>query len=193
MSESNTCFHWQDHLRASILFNQDDPQHRFIQLATVTPQGEPRNRTVVFRGFDEDEESILFCTDRRSQKYDELIQKLSVELCWYFLKSREQYRLRGVAHFVQQEQIIQQVWSALSPTGKAQFFGPRPGEQRTPNLGEADATHHDHLEYSPHFVVIKLSFHLVDYLSLASSQQGFQQRFLCRATQNGWKSYEVYA
>jgi hypothetical protein len=40
---------------------------RIMQLATVTRAGHPANRTVVFRGFGSDEESLSFVTDPRSR------------------------------------------------------------------------------------------------------------------------------
>ena len=204
MSNRSTAFDWRPHLKDTLQKNQNDPHHRFIQMATVTQRGEPRNRTVVFRGFDDDQESLLICTDSRSQKFRELTHRQSVELCWYFLQSREQYRLNGTVQFVQQPHKIQQIWSSLSTSSKAQFYWPTPGEAvidsqkalsesatklaeklRAPNIQPSD------LEKSPYpsnFVVIKASFNSVDYLSLVGSYQ----RLICHRTAIGWESKAVY-
>lgn len=42
---------WRSPLSRAIHLNRSQAHHRFLQLATVTPGGQPRNRTVVFRGF----------------------------------------------------------------------------------------------------------------------------------------------
>ena len=204
MSEKSAAFDWRIHLKKSLQKNQNDPHHRFIQMATVTPKGEPRNRTVVFRGFDNDQESLLICTDRRSQKFQELTHRQSVELCWYFLHSREQYRLSGTAQFMQQSHKIQKVWSRLSTSSKAQFYWPSPGKVvidshkhssedellfmeklKAPEIQPSDL---ETSLYPSNFVVIKVSFNLVDYLSLVGSYQ----RFICHCTEVGWESKAVY-
>lgn len=63
---------------------------RFLQLATVTVEGDPAVRTVVFRGWHDDPEEsnksigLLTTTDIRSQKVSELRHHPFAELCWYF-------------------------------------------------------------------------------------------------------------
>lgn len=200
----NTTFDWLTRLRSSIQTNKDDPHHRFIQMATVTTTGEPRNRTVVFRGFDDDQESLLFCTDSRSRKVDEFSAFQSTELCWYFLKSREQYRLSGSIHLVQQAHKIQHVWTQLSPQSKAQFYWPSP-RVRVIDPKSYSSEVYDHIidsiqapepqptdlqssTYPCNFLVIRVGIKSVDYLSLASSYQ----RFVCKLSPKGWESTEVY-
>jgi pyridoxamine 5'-phosphate oxidase len=67
---------------------------RFLQMATVDPQGYPRNRTVVFRGW-QGECRLILATDSRSEKIHDLRACPYTELCWYFSKTREQFRLFG--------------------------------------------------------------------------------------------------
>ncbi|MEO1006929.1 MAG: pyridoxamine 5'-phosphate oxidase, partial [Cyanobacteria bacterium J06638_38] len=41
---------WRSLLSGAIHRNRSQPHSRYFQLATVTPEGYPANRTVVFRG-----------------------------------------------------------------------------------------------------------------------------------------------
>ena len=203
MTTESTSFDWRTRLKSSIKVNQDDPHFRFIQMATVTSKGEPRNRTIVFRGFDDDQESLLFCTDRRSRKVDELSVFQSVELCWYFLKSREQYRLNGSVQFVQKGHQVDQIWSQLSSQSKAQFYWPTPRArvlditsepaeiypqtiegQQTPKRQPLDFKESS---YPSNFLVMKVVIKTVDYLILSDTHQ----RFVCRQATTGWESVEV--
>ena len=67
---------------------------RWLQMATVCPDNTPRVRTVVFRGWTDSFEMIIF-TDKRSQKVGELELNNNVEICWLFPKSKCQFRFRG--------------------------------------------------------------------------------------------------
>ena len=204
MTMDSTSFDWRKRLKSSIQINQDDPHHRFIQMATVTVQGEPRNRTIVFRGFDDDQESLLFCTDSRSRKVEELSAHQTAELCWYFLKSREQYRLNGTVQIVQKVQKIDRIWSQLSSQSKAQFYWLNPRAQvidvkshssevykqniKSLQAPESEPSDLKNSTCPSNFLVIKVLIKTVDYLSLSSPYQ----RFICMQSPNGWENIEVY-
>ena len=83
-------------LKAALRKNRRDAHHRYFQMATVTAEGHPKNRTVVFRGFCADDTSLLVITDRRSEKIVELEQNAAVEVAWYFTRTREQFRISAV-------------------------------------------------------------------------------------------------
>ncbi|MFN5729491.1 MAG: pyridoxamine 5'-phosphate oxidase, partial [Pseudanabaena sp.] len=42
---------WRSHLARSLHQHRNQPEARFLQLATIDLDQRPRNRTVVFRGF----------------------------------------------------------------------------------------------------------------------------------------------
>lgn len=121
---------WRSALRRALKKNRREAHSRYLQLASVDECGEPRNRTVVFRGFG-DSDALLIITDQRSEKYTQLLARPHVEVCWYFTISREQFRLRGRARMVtdaySEQDLRAQVWSALSPAAKEQFFWSHPG------------------------------------------------------------------
>ena len=68
------------------------PAARWLQLATVAPDGTPRVRTLVFRGW-ADGAALDLLTDGRSAKPAELRHQPAVELCWLLPKARCQFRL----------------------------------------------------------------------------------------------------
>ena len=109
----------------------------YIQLATIRPDGTPANRTVVFRGFLERPDRLLCATDARGDKVDQLHRNPAVELCWYFPRSREQFRLRGTATLIEAghpdpEMLVARdtVWLGLPASVRVQFAWPDPGEPR---------------------------------------------------------------
>ena len=53
---------------------------RWLQLATIGIDNNPRVRTVVFRGWSKSYEMEIY-TDKRSQKYHELNLNNNVEIC----------------------------------------------------------------------------------------------------------------
>ncbi|MFN9070851.1 MAG: pyridoxamine 5'-phosphate oxidase family protein, partial [Cyanobacteriota bacterium] len=64
---------------------------RWLQLATVAPDGTPRVRTRVFRGWAGPAELDLL-TDGRSAKPGEVADQAAVELCWLLPRARCQVR-----------------------------------------------------------------------------------------------------
>lgn len=57
---------WRSFLVKSLEANNHLPNAKFMQLATVRPDGRPSVRTVVFRGFHNNSDQITFTTDTRS-------------------------------------------------------------------------------------------------------------------------------
>ncbi|RGB43931.1 pyridoxamine 5'-phosphate oxidase-domain-containing protein [Rhizophagus diaphanus] len=75
-----------------------------MQLATFnTVTQRPANRAVVFRGFIKDKEDsfesdlLYVTTDVRSSKVEQLSSNSGFEICWWFPKTQDQFRLTGNA------------------------------------------------------------------------------------------------
>ena len=90
---------WRSVLKAAQRREGRSPSARWLQLATVAKNGQPRVRTLVFRAWTESNQLELF-TDTRSEKIQDLDHQQAVEICWLFTKAREQYRLSGVANVI---------------------------------------------------------------------------------------------
>lgn len=106
------------------LRKEPGPVSRFVQLATLSLDGHPAVRTVVFRGWhstpspspspsspsspppSSTDLALMTTTDTRSQKMSELNAHPFAEICWYF-------QVRDVSYsFMTQSSTIQiQLWS----------------------------------------------------------------------------------
>jgi PPOX class probable FMN-dependent enzyme len=127
---------WRVPLQRALHRNRSQMFSRYFQLATVSEEGFPTNRTVVFRGFVDDSNNLQIVTDTRSEKYQHLQHHPQGEICWYFAKTREQFRIRGQIELVTQahqqlNQLREQAWRKLSDSGKEQFLWPHPGQPLT--------------------------------------------------------------
>ncbi|MEO0947881.1 MAG: Npun_F5749 family FMN-dependent PPOX-type flavoprotein [Cyanobacteria bacterium J06641_5] len=135
---------WRSPLARALHLHRSQPQARYFQLATVAPDGKPRNRTVVFRGFSNRCDRLRIVTDTRSDKIAQLNHQPWGEACWYFAKTREQFRLAGpllavtnvtqeAAAEVPDPELLReriQVWQALSENARLQFAWPQPRDNR---------------------------------------------------------------
>ncbi|GBG30685.1 Pyridoxine/pyridoxamine 5'-phosphate oxidase 2 [Hondaea fermentalgiana] len=122
---------WSERLQSSI----KDAKLKFAQLATVSSDGIPANRTVVFRGWYEQDgrKALRFITNGEAEKVAQAKANSAAELCWYFTDSREQYRLTGdlevVAADAKDDKLVtlrKNQWSELSDSAREQFYWPQP-------------------------------------------------------------------
>ena len=152
-----------DEMNRSLQENPD-PTHRYVQLATVRPDGTPACRTVVFRGFMADAVAGLpscalqFTTDTLSEKAAELAANSAAEACWWFPTSQEQYRVQGRLRLItdalseeagEEEAALAKarrvMWAKMSPRARLSWLWPAPKSERP-----ADATtEQDEADYSP--------------------------------------------
>lgn len=187
---------WRSPLSRALHRNRSLPNARYVQLATVRSDGSPANRTIVFRGFVGEQfcrdvaakntliNTLQFVTDRRSEKAIEIEHQSPGEtlgeVCWYFPKTREQFRLRGSLTLITEDTadesgtplqtVRSHLWQALSDNARIQFAWPHPGHPRA----DADAFQPDipsDTEPVPHFCVLLLQPHAVDHLELRGEPQ----------------------
>ena len=135
---------WQQQLTKSLHVNSSQVQSKYYQVASVCSNGEPKNRTMVFRGFLSGTQSLLSVTDSRSEKIEEWQgdNKSRFEICWYFSESREQFRLAGEVALISnsldssyedwvlgkhtKQSILKQQWSNLSTNAREPFYSNSP-------------------------------------------------------------------
>lgn len=150
--QTTTITSWRDKITTSIQRSRKVRGGNFVQIATVDRTTmEPRCRTVVFRGFlgtnpsadDNNDYSVMkMITDRRSSKVSEATggfdpsvdEGSNVEMVWWFQKSNEQYRIRGVLDFVGHDHASARLvaarksqWGNLSDSAREQFYWKEPG------------------------------------------------------------------
>jgi pyridoxamine 5'-phosphate oxidase len=121
-------------MRELILLAESEFHARRIvaTLATVDPRGRPHARTVIVRWFDERRDTIWMTTDSRSAKIVQLRANPEVEMVFWALHERQQFRLCGPIQIVTDGPTRQDPWEALTDTARAMFFWPPPGEARRP-------------------------------------------------------------
>lgn len=161
---------WRPLLRAAREREGRAPSARWLQLATVATDGTPRVRTLVFRGW-AGPASLDLLTDSRSAKTDQLAAQAAVELCWLLPKARCQFRLRGrrrllAAELEQRER--QRHWQQLSPTGRALWGWPAPGQplDRSASFpAELDGGH----DLPDSFLLLRFELAQVELLELGPS------------------------
>ena len=135
---------WQQQLTKSLHVNSSQVQSKYYQVASVCSNGEPKNRTMVFRGFLSGTQSLLSVTDSRSEKIEEWQgdNKSRFEICWYFSESREQFRLAGEVALISnsldssyenwvlgkqtKQSILKQQWSNLSTNAREPLYSNSP-------------------------------------------------------------------
>jgi PPOX class probable FMN-dependent enzyme len=164
---------WRKQLQRALHRNRSQIFSRYFQLATISERGYPTNRTVVFRGFLNESNSIKIVTDTRSQKFAHLQNNPQAEICWYFSKTREQFRIRGKIDLVTQadenlNKLREEAWQKLSKNAKEQFLWPHPGKPVTDNLPPVASSFSEEKPVA-NFCLLLLNPQRVDHLELKSN------------------------
>lgn len=181
---------WRSPIERAIADHREITYARYFQLATVTTENRPANRTVVFRGFDAERDRLKVVTDLRSDKVCQIAYQPWVEACWYFPQTWQQFRISGLLSLVKADdadmalqQARQASWQELSDAARWQFaWSPEPGKPKTE---EAIAPPQPNpTEPLPNFCLLLLEPVQVDYLLLRGEPQN---RWLyCRGDDNQW-------
>ena len=131
---------WRSPLAHALHRHRSQPHSRFFQLATVNSEGYPANRSVVFRGFLENSDRLQIITDDRSKKIEHIQHQPWGEVCWYFTKTREQFRFFGELIAIGDrtsdailQQARQNLWREISDNARSQFAWPAPKQPRQMN------------------------------------------------------------
>ncbi|MEB3158470.1 MAG: pyridoxamine 5'-phosphate oxidase family protein [Synechococcus sp.] len=175
---------WRPLLKAAQHKEGRSPMSRWLQLATVTAEGCPRVRTLVFRGW-RDGFTLELLTDRRSAKSEELSQDPRVEVCWLLPKARCQFRFRGQALRLTpelQQRLEQKHWERLHPEGRALWGWPPPGQALSLD-SDFPLTIPDGAPTPSCFQLISLEIDRVDLLELTDTPH----RRRCWSAENGWQ------
>jgi len=91
-------------IESEMSLTESSPPFTSFQLATIDKQtGYPKNRTLIYRGFlfdDKTNNVLTFTSDKRMDKYKELLEDDKFEAVFYFVKSKKQFRFRGRARIL---------------------------------------------------------------------------------------------
>ena len=167
---------WRSPLSRALHRNRSVPFCRYLQLATLRLDGTPANRTVVFRGFWADTNQLMFISDLRSDKTAQVQRTPEAEACWYFTKTREQFRLSGQLMLVSADSETsyqlarQQLWQNISENARLQFAWPQPKAPRA-EAAAFDPLAPDETTPPATFTLLLLSVRSVDHLVLRGEPQ----------------------
>ena len=183
---------WRSPIARALHRNRSLPNARYVQLATVDAHNRPKNRTVVFRGWLEPESQLKFVVDIRSQKALSLLDGESnfAEICWYFPKTREQFRVSGELLLVTAECSIdhlckarQEAWQQMSDAGRIQFDWGTPRADRSEDLLSFYPPQPDSQQPVSNFCLLLLAPTFVDHLELRGEPQS---RYLYEIISGEW-------
>ncbi|GBF99896.1 hypothetical protein Rsub_12692 [Raphidocelis subcapitata] len=171
---------WRTLIERSLKKNRSLAYSRYVQLATVRPDGRPACRTVVFRGFLDGADALTFVTDRRSEKVGQSAANPAAEVAWYLPVTREQYRVTGALRVVAAGDgdaalaaARRKAWTNMSDAGRSQFVWPHPG---LPRIAADEAAF---LQPAPDsagdpvadFCLVVLNVEAVDYINLKQNRR----------------------
>ncbi|MBW4526858.1 MAG: pyridoxamine 5'-phosphate oxidase family protein [Phormidium tanganyikae FI6-MK23] len=185
---------WRSILARALHRNRSLPYARYVQLATVRPNGKPANRTIVFRGFLNDMNQLKFVSDNRSEKPKQIEYCPWAEVCWYFPNTHEQFRIAGKLSLIDRtnpDESLQKarklIWQELSESARTQFAWAHPGQPRAASetFSPPAPSQSDPLEQ---FCLLLLDPVEVDHLELRGEPQNRHQYHLEEDT---WKIEEV--
>ena len=173
---------WRQRLKASQSKEGKISSNRWIQLANVSRNNQPRVRTVVFRGW-LDNSTMLIYTDKRSEKFIDLENNNNTEVLWLFFKTKSQYIFKGKVYELEDND---KYWDNLLERSKDAWFWPSPGKK----IDKTNIVNKKNNELSKpnNFSVLKININEVDLLKL---ENPVHKRFIWRKNDN-WKCIEVY-
>ncbi|WP_088241501.1 Npun_F5749 family FMN-dependent PPOX-type flavoprotein [Calothrix rhizosoleniae] len=186
---------WRSLISRALHLNRSLVYARYFQLATVKKNGRPANRTVVFRGFWGETNKLKIITDSRSQKFTEIQEQSGGEICWYFPKTREQFRLSGEITLIgcnnygqDFQQARQSTWQEISDNARVQFAWAHPREKRA-NFQTFSPPPPDPIVPLDNFCLLLFEPLQVDHLQLRGEPQN---RWLYSQNELGdWETLEV--
>jgi len=172
---------WRQRLKASQSKEGNLVSNRWIQLANVSENNQPRVRTVVFRGW-LDNSTMLIYTDKRSEKYEDLKNNDNIEVLWLFFRTKSQYRFKGR---ISELKDNDKYWDNLFNRSKDQWFWPSPGKviDQKNDISLID----NKLAKPNNFSVLKIKINEVDLLKL---EKPLHKRYIWKEIDN-WKCIEV--
>ncbi|XP_006397851.2 pyridoxine/pyridoxamine 5'-phosphate oxidase 2 [Eutrema salsugineum] len=186
---------WKQLLFGAIEANSHLSHSSYVQLATIGLNGRPSNRTVVFRGFEENSDRIQINTDFRSRKIEELSHCPYSEICWYFSDSWEQFRINGRIEVIDASnpdqaklQQREKAWFANSLKSRLIYICPTPGSPYNSEQPNQEVKLDPSSGPVAEYCLLLLEPEKVDYLNLKSNQRFLFSSMVSGAGEKCWTS-----
>jgi pyridoxine/pyridoxamine 5'-phosphate oxidase len=155
--------------------SRHSPLHT-LTLATVTPNGLPAARTVVFRAIDAAERTVRIHTDVRSPKVAELLAQPHAILLWYAPEWKLQVRMPARFAIHHQDAVTEAAWRETHVRSRRVYNTPNaPGVRATTPLSDIapqlQGQHPTAANTAPgyvNFAVLVARFDTIEWLTLSS-------------------------
>lgn len=155
-------------------------------VATVTPSGAPRLRSVILRACDPEAGTVAFATDSRSAKVAEITAEPRVAMTFWDDGTGVQIRLEGRATPADTGERRRR-WAALGAHTRRGFGSPSdPGQPLAP--GEEPPGPDDEDRWSGRFAWIEVRVERIDRLDISTDPH---ERTVLTRTDQGWSSARV--
>ncbi|WP_350290801.1 pyridoxamine 5'-phosphate oxidase family protein [uncultured Croceitalea sp.] len=151
---------------------------RYFTLATSDETNAPQQRTVVLRKITPKLE-LLFYTDKRSSKVQQLLKNDAVSALFYHPKQLLQLKVDGKAEIVNDEKIIASLWSEIPLKSKKDYT-----TQNAPGSLIQNPDEVDYLNEENHFCIVQIIPRQIEYLQLKSPNH---LRVLFKEENGQWK------
>lgn len=141
-----------------------------------------------------DSDLLQFAVDRRSDKIAHLQTQPRAALCWYFRKTREQFRITGSVTIVTGDTDCEwqpsrdRLWDSISDNGKLLWYWPQPKAPRAETEAFASQLPASAKRPPASFVLLLLHPTEVDWLQLRGDPQN-RVRFILDPS--GWHAQTV--
>lgn len=141
-------------------FSKKGHPFRYFTLATIDKKGTPQQRTVVLRKANPELE-LLFYTDRRSHKIQQIVANDTVSALFYHPKKLLQLKIEGIAKIMNDDRIIESLWSGIPLKSRKDYI-----TQHAPGslLNVPDEV--DYLNNENHFCIVRIIPGKIEYLRL---------------------------
>lgn len=164
------------HIWSTVQQGAEQPDHPYHAPAFATAgEDGPSVRTVILRSVDPQASKLIFHSDRRAQKIQEIQRHQRVSWMFWDASSKEQLRFRGEATLHFDDQLADRVWYDSHPKSLKLYVKPlEPDTQvESPRSGVTEAVSTAHLDNHKqveagrkHFAVVCTHIDEVDFLHL---------------------------
>ncbi len=121
---------WRIKIEAALAAAANPHTTKYCQLASVCSEFGAQVRTVVFRGFDPqsppDRPRIWIATEAASAKVVQFRHQPKAQLAWYFVDTREQFRLSVTVDMIAADAVDQTarygLWKSMSSAARTSFL-----------------------------------------------------------------------
>lgn len=165
----------------------DDPGHafRYVNLATVTADNVPSQRTVVLREFDQEEHILTIFTDARSNKVRQIRNNDSISLLFYDHDEKLQLTIQGQASLITEGDKKMEYWYSSGSKGAHSYTSVKsPGEI----IETPDEAYDWNLDSAEYFCVIEIKAEHMEFLQLSGHRHLRSSQFF---SEGSWKQHWI--